>query len=97
MLEAVIKPNDAVILQTVSKLGQNTCVSEVYKKLGPAFSEKAILDACDRMHLRGHLNRSKSASEPKQGGKKKKLYTITPQGHEALRFAKTVYTLEPVG
>jgi len=88
----ILTRTEEIILLAVYQLGDlaygTTIRQEVQTMVGKSFSVGAIYVPLNRLTQRGLLATRLGDSTPQRGGRRKKFYTITPTGRQALRETK---------
>ncbi|MFC1555795.1 PadR family transcriptional regulator [candidate division KSB1 bacterium] len=89
--------NEELILLTILRLKENA-YGVTIRKLFMEITDKelnfgSMYNTLYLLVRRGLISSEKSAPESKKGGKRKKLYTLTSEGMEALKHAQQVQKL----
>ena len=87
------RPEELVLL-TIFKLENNAyCVpikKQLVKATGRDWSFGAVYDPLDRLEKKGFLESYFSDPEAKRGGKRKRIYKLTPNGIMALKEIRSI-------
>jgi DNA-binding PadR family transcriptional regulator len=82
-----------LLLLALSQLGPDASGLEVRAlieaRTGRVLSPGAIYTGCQRLERRGFLKSTFGEPSPSRGGKRKKLYRLSPAGARALESART--------
>ena len=82
------------ILLSVWKLGDNaygtTISKHIHEITGKKLSLGGVYFPLDRLVKNGFLTSRLSESTPERGGRRKRIYRLTPEGFEALEKARDV-------
>ncbi len=85
---------EELLLLTIWKLADNaygvTIRDEVMKVSRQHWSIGAIYDVLDRLKEKGYVKRFMGDSMKERGGRRKRLYSITKQGYNALQEVKEI-------
>ena len=84
----LLSSHDEIFLLAILNLGNNaygvTIRREVSKATGEDWSIGAIYDPLYRLESKGLIQSSLSNSTPERGGRSKRMFTIRPEGYQAL-------------
>jgi PadR family transcriptional regulator PadR len=79
---------EQLILFALVRLGPDaygvTIRREIESRTGRAISSGALYTALDRLETRGFVSSRLGEPTPERGGKRKRLYTLQPEGEHAL-------------
>jgi PadR family transcriptional regulator PadR len=88
MAQHTIGDFEQLILFALVRLGSDaygvTLRQEIEARTGRAVSAGALYTALDRLEKRGFVSSRLGEPTPERGGKRKRLYTLQPQGERAL-------------
>jgi PadR family transcriptional regulator PadR len=86
--------NEELILLFIWKLDDNAygaAIREKFKRIsGKTLNYGSLYNTLYLLARKGFVTSQESASVPKQGGRRKILYSLTPEGEKALRRAQRI-------
>ena len=88
---------ESIILLAILRLKDNAYGVTIREKIADiaqrSLSYGTLYSYLDQIHRKGYVSKSIGKPSPERGGRRKILYTLTPDGAEAL---KTAYKLQKV-
>ncbi len=88
---------EEMLMLTIWRLGENaygvTIRDEVIEVSNKYWSIGAIYDVLDRLTKSGYVERFMGDSMKERGGRRKRLYSITKEGYEALQELNRIQEL----
>lgn len=92
-MKLLSKPEELILLAVLGLKGDAygvTIRNRLIEKTGVDWTIGAVYVPLNRLAREGHLRTTIGEPTPERGGKRKKFYTLTQRGLEALAFQKRI-------